>query len=212
MLGLQILYSSDYRLTNFAHAATQLQAVPESATAQSAVTEPSPFDAEVSTTSSKPRGDPLTAASRKRHRIAVAILLVGTAIVNTGAWTYKQTEQKRSLEEVVANGGALEMVDGKPIRITFGPSTTESDLQRMPSIPSVKSISLAGTKVTNVGLFNKFRSLESMDIRDTKFDPQNLYMVPGNRSIEIVVSEGQYVASDLQVFTSRGFSIREIAD
>jgi hypothetical protein len=211
MFGLQLLYANGYRLTNFARAAAQ-QAALKSEERQSPNSAPSPFDIEPTTASLKPLDNPLTVKSRKRHRIAVGILLIGTAIVNSGIWAFSQIHQKRSLARIVADGGSVEMANGKPIRIAFGPSASEAELEKLPSIPSVKGISLAGTRVREVWLRKNFSALESLDIRNTHLKPNDINYMYHHTSIEILVSEGQFSASEIRELASRRFTVRQIAD
>jgi hypothetical protein len=210
MLGTQILYASGYRLTGFSHAAAHLPALPEMGEAQSATVDTSPFDIEDPKPIHRPIDNTLTGLIRRRHRVAVGILLVGTVILNAGLSAYTQIELRQWLKQIVANGGTVEMDNGKPSRIAFGPTTTDGTLLRMPSMPSVKSISFAGTGVQSLYLGNKFASLESIDIRETTINPQ--YMSAGDRSIEILVREGQFSDAEIKNLASRGYTVKPIPD
>jgi hypothetical protein len=172
------------------------------------ISEPSPFDLEPEASTTSVAADP-QASNRKRYRIAVAGLLIATAIVNTGTWTYSQTRQKQTLAKIVADGGTVEMANGQPIKISFGPQTTEAVLDQFPRMANVKSISVAGTRIGAFYLRNNFPSLESLDIRQTKLSPDDIWMRP---SIEVIVGEGQFTDADLQEFKLKGLNVKQVAD
>ena len=207
MVGLQLLYSGGYRLVS-SKRATVTPGTPVAAEDIDALRDASPFDLEPVATATLGKVDP-QASSRKRHRIAVAVLLIATAIVNTGTWTYGQMQQRRALVKIVSNGGKVEWVNGQPIKITFGPTTTENEIDQLPAMPTVTSLSVAGTNVTSFYIRNNFNSLTSLDIRRTNLRLDNLGLSP---SIEIIVNEGQFTGSELQDFKLKGLVVKVVAD
>jgi hypothetical protein len=206
-LGMQLLYSGGYRLVNYKSAAVPQSSL-EVPVQKARASEPSPFDLEPVTSATSAAADP-QAANRKRHRIAVAGLLITTAIVNTGTWAYLQTRQKQMLNRIWANGGTVEMANGKPIKISFGPTTTQHELDEAPAMPTVKSISVAGTQVRAFYLRNNFTALESLDIRKTNLTPDEIWMRP---SIEIIVSNGQFTDSELKEFRGKGLNVKQVEE
>ncbi|MDX1928247.1 MAG: hypothetical protein SFV81_17095 [Pirellulaceae bacterium] len=207
MLGLQLLYSGGYRLVTYQSAASASTALEPTEPAEK-TSEPSPFDLESEASTTSVAVDP-QASHRKRYRIAVAGLLIATAIVNTGTWTYSQSRQKQTLAKIVAEGGTVEIVNGQPIKISFGPQTTEAVLGQLPPMANVKSVSIAGTRIQGFFLRNNFPSLESLDIRQTKLSPNDIWMRP---SIEVIVSKGQFTDADLQEFKLKGLRVKQVED
>ena len=184
-LGLQLLYTGGYRLVNYKSAAVAHGTLTPAEHHKASSTH-LPFDLEPAATPTSGNADP-QASSRKRYRIAVATLLVATAIVNTGMWTYAQMQQRRALVKIIADGGKVEWANGQPIKISFGPATTEDEIRLLPSMPTVTSL----------------------DIRKTNFSPDQLQLDP---SIEIIVSEGRFTGSHLQDFKLQGLIVKEVAD
>ncbi len=206
MVGLQILYSCGYRLKAYKRDVPQ-EELGKNPTI--ALNSRSPFDLEESSNTvgslGSSLGSSLDSSNRKRHRIAAGLLLAGSAMVNSGVWIYSQASLRNVLEKIVREGGKVETVSGKPIRIVFGPLTNERTLWELPPMSSVKSISLAGTQVRSLFLRDNFQSLETLDIRNTQLQPSKISV---HHNIVVLVGADQFTDEDLQEFPRQGMSVK----
>jgi len=117
-----------------------------------------------------------TIAADRRHaqKLALTIFTL-TAVVSLGllGWNTLRHQKELATDQLhrtmQATGGSINLDGPNVTELQFGPKTTDADLAAFQVIPTVQSISLANTQITDDGLrhLTKFHGLRSLDLNHT---------------------------------------------
>jgi len=155
-----------------------------------------------------------TIAADRRHaqKLAFAIFAV-TAVVSLGLLGRNTLKHQKELANdqlhrtMQATGGSINLDGPNVTELQFGPKTTDADLAAFQVIPTVQSISLSNTQITDDGLrhLTKFHGLQSLDLNHTDISDKGLVSLQKLRSLSQLKLGYTSVSVSSAVFLARHF-------
>jgi len=156
-------------------------------------------------------GDSTIASDRKHaQKLAFAIFAV-TAVVSLGLLGWNTLRHQKELANdqlhrtMQASGGSINLNGPNVTKLQFGPTTTDADLAAFQVIPTVQSISLANTQISDDGLshLTKFHGLRSLDLNHTDITDKGLASLQKLRSLSQLKLGYTSVSVSSAVFLAR---------